>query len=173
MLAGVVGIVKNSRVNRFAFPKWLWLLIPAVAGMLFWFFGAPAIRFGEPVFWTPAATLGTLAARRFLDSPGKKRSVLLALLVLTVWAAHPRLLWDSYFRPSMAVRTLSRLPEPRVAPHLTSSGLTIYMPIDSNQCWNAPLPCSPYFNDTLHLRSSGDMASGFASEGQVADTRAH
>jgi len=167
MLAGVIAIFRNSHASRFAFRRWLWLLVPSFAGMLFWFFGAPAIRFGESVFWTAAATLGTFAALQFLDSPGKRRFFLFALLLVTAWAAHPRLLWDSYIRPSLTVRTIPRLPQARLVLHQTSSGLMVYMPVETNQCWDAPLPCSPYFNDTLRLRRPGDMASGFVSNDVV------
>jgi hypothetical protein len=49
-------------------------------------------------------------------------------------------------------------------PHQTTSGLTVYVPVETNQCWDAPLPCSPYFLDTLHLRQPGELERGFASE---------
>ena len=171
-LAGIlVCIFGISREKRNALPRWLWLLVPSFAGLLFWFLEAPAIRFGEPIIWTAAATLGTFAALRLFDQPIKKRFVLLALLLMTAWAAHPRLLWSSYFRPSVTVRTFLRLPHAQIIPHRTSSGLTVYTPIETNQCWDAPLPCSPYFSDTLRLRQPGDMRSGFVSEGPVKDVK--
>jgi hypothetical protein len=121
------------------------------------------MRFGEPAIWTAAATLGTLGALDFLNRPGRIRIALTGLLLLTAWAAHPRLFWISYFRPSVGVRTFLRLPAPKLTPHQTTSGLTINMPVETNQCWDAPLPCSPYFHDTLHLRQAGKLERGFAS----------
>jgi hypothetical protein len=168
-LAGAVVAIFKSK--RSAFPRWLWLLLPSFAGILFWFFEAPAIRFGEPILWTAAATLGTFAALPLFDQPIKKRFVILALLLATAWAAHPRLLWNSYFRPSISVRTFLRLPQARVVPHRTSPGLTVYVPVETNQCWDAALPCSPYFNDTLRLRRPGDMRGGFVSEGPIPDVK--
>jgi hypothetical protein len=169
VLAGArVAIFK---AKRSAFPRWLWLLLPAFAGIVFWFVEAPAIRFGEPILWTVAATLGTFAALQLFDKPIKNRLFLFALLLMTAWAAHPRLLWNSYFRPSIGVQTFLRLPQARVVPHRTSPGLTVYVPVETNQCWDAPLPCSPYFNDTLRLRRPEDMRGGFVSEGPIPDAK--
>jgi hypothetical protein len=166
MLVG--AFVALLRAKRNAFPRWLWLLLPSFAGVLFWFFEAPAIRFGEPAMWAAAATLGTFAALHAFDSPVKNRLFLFALLLFTAWAAHPRLLWNSYIRPSLGVHTFLPLPQPQIIPHQTSSGLTIYVPVKTNQCWDTPLPCSPYFNDTLRLRHPGQIRDGFASEGPPA-----
>ena len=44
---------------------------------------------------------------------------------------------------------------------MTSSGLLVYTPKFGDQCWDAPLPCTPYFKESLRLRRPGDMASGF------------
>src|SRR5216683_645714 len=164
-LAGaVVGIIRMARQNRSSPPQWLWLLVASLGGLLFWFLEAPAMRFGEPVIWTAGATLGSFAALHFLNRPGRIRIALAGLLLLTAWAAHPRLFWSSYFRPSVGVRTFLRLPEAKLRLHQTTSGLTVHVPVETNQCWDAPLPCSPYFYDTLHLRQPGEMERGFASE---------
>lgn len=166
MLAG--GFVVLLKAKRNAFLRWLWLLLPSFAGIIFWFFEAPAIRFGEPAIWTAAATLGTFAALLLFDLPVKNRLFLLSLLLFTAWAAHPRLFWNSYIRPSLGVRTMVPLSQPQVIPHQTLSGLTIVVPVETNQCWNTPLPCSPYLNDTLRLRHPGQIRGGFASEGPPA-----
>jgi hypothetical protein len=172
MLAGALFLAANSRrKNQAVLPRWLWLLLPSFAGIVFWFFQAPAIRFGEPALWTAAATLGTFAAVHELDSLIKKRLFIFSLLLSIVWAAHPRLLWNSYFRPSFSVRAVPLLPRPRVVPEQTFSGLTIYVPVATNQCWDAPLPCSPYFSDTLRLRRPGHLESGFVSNGPVEGGR--
>src|SRR5260370_7912933 len=96
-----------------------------------------------------------------MDRPGRIRSALGGLLLLTAWAAPPRLFWISYFRPSVGVRTFLRLPEAKLTPHQSTSGLTINMPVETNQCWDAPLPCSPYFHDTLHLRQEANLEHAF------------
>jgi hypothetical protein len=164
LVGSVSGIIRMTRRSRSSPPQWLWLLLPSLGGLIFWFLEAPAIRFGEPAIWTAGATLGTFAAVHLLNRPGRIRIVLVGLVLLTAWAAHPRLFWSSYFRPSLGVRTFLRLPEARVTPHQTNSGLLVNAPVETNQCWDAPLPCSPYFDETLHLRKAGKLERGFASE---------
>jgi len=160
MLAGVVVMILRGRRGG-ALPRWLWVVPAALAGLVFWFFGAPAMRFGEPMIWTAGAALGVFAAR-LLENATARRVTIFALLVMTGWAAHPRLLWGSYFRPSMGVRTLERLPEAKVELRRTESGLGVYVPLGTNQCWDAALPCSPYLDPSLRLREAGNMQAGFA-----------
>jgi hypothetical protein len=168
LAGGTAGIMRMARGNGRSLPQWLWLLAPSLGGLLFWFLEAPAMRFGEPLMWTGGATLGTFAALHFLDRPGKIRMALGGLLLLTAWASHPRLFWSSYFRPSVGVRTFLRLPAARLRAHKTASGLTVYVPMETNQCWDAPLPCSYYFHDGLRLREPGKLERGFASESSGA-----
>jgi hypothetical protein len=165
LMGGLAWFIRMMRQNRGSPAHWLWLLGPSVGGLIFWFFEAPAIRFGEPAMWTAGATLGTFAALHLLQRPGRIRMALAGLVLLTAWAAHPRLFWNSYFRPSVGVRTFLHLPEARLTRHQTISGLTVNVPVETNQCWNAPPPCSPYFHETLHLRQAGKLESGFAAEG--------
>ncbi len=168
LAGGAAGILRIARGNRRSLPQWLWLLAPSLGGLLFWFLEAPAMRFGEPLMWTAGATLGTFAALQFMDRPGRIRMALGGLLLLTAWAAHPRLFWSSYFRPSVGVRTFLRLPSAKLRAHKTASGLTVYVPVETNQCWDAPLPCSYYFHDGLRLREPGKVERGFASESSGA-----
>jgi hypothetical protein len=163
LMGGVAGFIRTMRHNRNSLPQWLWLIGPSLGGLIFWFLEAPAMRFGEAAVWTAAATLGTFAAVHMINRPGRARIALAGLLLLTGWAAHPRLFWGSYVRPSVGVRTFLRLPEAKLTPHQTLSGLTVNVPVETNQCWNAPLPCSPYFHETLHLRQPGKLERGFAA----------
>ena len=158
------GVLRMRRQDRNSTPPWLRLLVPSLGGLIFWFLEAPAMRFGEPAIWTAGATLGTLAAVHFLNRRADIRMALAGIVLLTAWAAHPRLFWSSYFRPSVGVGTFLHLPEAKVTSHQINSGLMVNVPVETNQCWNAPLPCSPYFDETLHLRKPGELERGFAAE---------
>jgi hypothetical protein len=161
MVAGAVVMFLRGRGTG-SLPRWLWVVPAAFAGLVFWFFGAPAMRFGEPMIWTAGAGLGAFAAVRLVERAMSRRLMIFALLVMTAWAAHPRLLWGSYFRPSLGVRRLERLPESKVELRRTASGLDVYVPVGTNQCWDAALPCSPYLGPSLRLREPGNMQAGFA-----------
>jgi len=46
----------------------------------------------------------------------------------------------------------------------TDSGLVLHIPVASDQCWDAELPCTPYPNPKLRLRRPDDLSSGFVLE---------
>jgi hypothetical protein len=56
------------------------------------------------------------------------------------------------FEPSVRAAVTER--------HL-ASGLVVFDPGRTMQCWDAPLPCTPFPNDALRLRRAGELASGF------------
>jgi hypothetical protein len=46
-------------------------------------------------------------------------------------------------------------------PRTLPSGLVVNDPGNTMQCWDAPLPCSPFKVDALRLRRPDDLAAGF------------
>jgi len=60
--------------------------------------------------------------------------------------------------------TQGKLAESMAKPDLrraiTGSGLTIYTPAQGDECWDAPLPCTPYFRPQLKLRGKS-LSEGF------------
>jgi hypothetical protein len=144
----------------------LWLLLPALGGVVFWIVEAPDPRFGQAAIWTLAATLGSLgiassvARLKWL----RPRLVSAGLLLAMLWCLFS-FGWRQSYRPLESVRALVPLPEVRVVARRTASGLIVYVPAEGNQCWDALLPCTPYFDNTLRLRSPGNLGGGFVSEG--------
>ena len=53
------------------------------------------------------------------------------------------------------------IPTVQVEKRITNSGLLVYVPLNSDQCWDASLPCSPVFNANLTLRHRQDIQKGF------------
>jgi hypothetical protein len=163
-LAWIIALVRRRRTGA---RQVLWLLIPSLAGCFFWFLQAPDPRFGEAAIWTTAATLGTFGVISLVRDKEQKRRriVLLGLAAISAWCLYPRTLWRVSGRPLLAVNSFLRLPVAKVVPRQTLSGLMVYVPAEGDQCWDAPLPCTPYFNKTLRLRRAGSTRWGFASEG--------
>ena len=56
------------------------------------------------------------------------------------------------------------IPSSALTEQRTDSGLIVYVPVEGDQCWDAPLPCTPYFNSGLRLRVPGKIASGFTQK---------
>jgi len=144
----------------------LWLLLPALAAILFWFWMGPDVRFAQAPIWTLAVILGSLAIVAIQHRvPVLRPRVLGALLLLPMAWCLFSFGWRHSYRVLESVDGFIELPQPRVAPRSTLSGVVVYVPVEGNQCWDAPLPCTPYFNKTLRLRDPSDMRWGFTSEG--------
>jgi hypothetical protein len=169
VLGGLAALIFRLSLRGDRIPRWVWLAGPSMAGLVFWFFEAPALRFGEAAIWTTAATLGAFAASTFFTSAVRGRFALAGLAATALWSADPRSAWKDGFRPLLSVRTLSPLPQPALEKHQTTSGLVVKVPIESNQCWDAELPCSPYFNDSLRLREPKAIGRGFMADGLPED----
>jgi hypothetical protein len=152
---------QNTNLNR---P--LWLLFPSIGGIVFWLIKGPDPRFGEAGLWALAATLGGLgmassAVRFQWVRPWVVAAGLVAAMLWCLSGAG----WLQPYRPLRSINGLAPLPDARVATRSTTSGLMVYVPVSGDQCWDAPLPCTPYFDKTLRLRSAGNWGGGFASEG--------
>jgi len=130
-----------------------WLLLPSAAGIIFWFWESPDPRFGQAAIWTFAATLGALAIRGFTGSALMRQRIAVGLLGLaTLWCLFS-FGWRHSYRVLRFTNAFAGVPEAEIVARETVSGLTLYVPVINNQCWNAPLPCTPYFdaNLTTHL----------------------
>ena len=88
--------------------------------------------------------------------------------------AHREAAWFYLKRGDNMIETMVILPGPDSGFHPppralvqakeTSPGLTVYVPVGDDKCWDAPLPCTPRYNAGLRLRRSNDLGSGFVIE---------
>ncbi len=74
----------------------------------------------------------------------------------------PQNIWDDW-----VARTLANLYP--MNPYVTRSGLTLWTPEHTNQCWEAQLPCTPLVHPAIALRDPTDMGEGFIFETQPGD----
>ena len=140
----------------------LWLLVPSVGAVTFWFLAAPDPRLGQAAIWGTAATLGSCGFFRLVERSGVRLKLLVVTtLCLGLWSLNPRSLWVSSYRQVFKVRQFSPFPQSETKILHTRSGLEVRVPVTDYQCWDAPLPCTPYFNNELELRKQGNLESGF------------
>ena len=167
VLVSLAGFIFLLRRRVFKDLFWLKLLLPSIGGLVFWFSLAPAFRFGESAIWTTAACMGAVALQQVLPaiSLRGRRVALFGLLALGGWCSYPRTLWKVYFRPLLDVHRFLPVPQARTMPYGLSSGFIVRVPIETNQCWDATIPCSPYFAESLQLRYGQDLRWGFRVEG--------
>src|SRR6266481_4092711 len=163
-----VAFVHRLRRKRVSNSRWLLILVPSLAGVVFWFLASPDPRFGQFAIWTTAGTLATWGIV-FVDggvSQGRYVSTVLAgLLGLLLWCLISSG-WKQPYQSMLTAKAPSPLPKARLTVRQTGSGLKVYLPMQGNQCWDAPLPCTPYPDDTLRLRDRENIRWGFASEGR-------
>lgn len=167
-LFGVVLAFLRRRSLRGGFA-WLWLLAPSLLGTIAWFFAAPAMRFGQFAIWTGAAVLGALgiaALRSHINVYRLDKGVLGAVVLLLLWCLVSFGSQIPYHK-LVSAPPLSPLPEVSVVERKTAAGLTVYLPSQGSQCWDAPLPCTPYSDETLRLRRPNSLRAGFHSDAQA------
>ena len=188
-LAIALAIRFRSGSNpRPAYP-WLSLLFPGLAGILFWFAASPDPRFAQFAIWTTAATLGAwgIASLDFQRlsahtspahtspahaSPAHKKIALAVLFLSLIWCLIS-LGWKEPLRALDGVQQPPPLPKPGLVLKHTLSGVAVYVPAQGNQCWDAPLPCTPYFDPSLRLRDPSSLRWGFTSEGRAAELQTY
>jgi hypothetical protein len=159
------------RVRRTArSPRLEWiLLLPTTASLLYWFFTAPEPRFANATIELIliSAVLLLLTALRNLAAP---RWLTTAFWILfAVSNLH-------FIRPYAEMRKLvmtvstagwHSLPLIPLKRETTESGLAIFVPESGDQCWDAPLPSTPYFNKHLRLIDPQSVSSGFSVKNQA------
>jgi hypothetical protein len=145
-----------STRNRLLRLRWFLLSLPMFIGLAFWFFSAPDPRFAGVSFWLLASFSIAFCYRQkpttFFASTIITGAFLLAFIEATqigFWTT-PGPDHGLYPAPQVGIQTFQ-----------TSSGLVLYVPIANDQCWNAPLPCTPYPNSLLRLGESDNLGSGF------------
>lgn len=162
--AGVLAVQRT--MGRRVSTGGMWLLVPSVSGILFWFWKSPDPRFGQAAIWCGAATLGALALS-LLIAAGKTwqwRMIAGGLCIVAAWCLFS-FGWRHAYQVLEGVHEFVRLPSANVIAEKTSSGLIMYVPSTGNQCWAASLPCTIYFDRSLKLRSSLGERWGFKTEG--------
>ncbi|BAC91273.1 LIC_10190 family membrane protein [Gloeobacter violaceus] len=157
--------------------------LTAVAGVAYWFWAAPFLRFGygflaalAMVLVLPAAD--ALAARlprlSFRLRPQAVATAALAALVLLT-EGEKRLLgtgltWTKHYLETVEQIYTGYLPigllyhqvgYPKIETLLLPMrNAWIYRPLTGQLCWHAPLPCTPYLYGRIELRD-GSLQGGF------------
>jgi hypothetical protein len=150
-------------------------LAAALASTLFWFWWAPDPRFGYGALFVLAVLpLAVSLPKLGLAAwPGRVRMALAAGLGASLTTAGAAvLLAGAGLR--LAILSPPALPEPVVEEERTVDGDTVLVPVLDDRCWNAPLPCTPFFRrDLVILRDAAGRIRAFRFEPSApAETRA-
>jgi hypothetical protein len=141
-----------------------------MVGTLIWFLTAPDLRFGEGYIRSLGVLFFSNGFYRLSTLwPSTRRISVLALVIVIGLMIYPRanLYFDMMTRQPVSFSYPS-IPVVEVKENLTDEGVRVLSPIAGDQCWNAELPCTPYFDSRLHivLDQAGRPQSFQASRGQ-------
>jgi hypothetical protein len=161
MLTGILALMFRKRMQLRSLD--FLLLVPVVPGLVYWFFTAPDPRFAHALFWCLAISSALLllsAVRPLLKTRG-----FIGILCIVFLMANLRLIGSMVenFQSLGEISTSGWQPVKArpLARKETASGVAVYIPRRTDQCWDAPLPCTPYFNRDLRLRTPGQLGAGF------------
>lgn len=137
----------------------LYAILPPIFGIAFWAVSAPNPRFVGALLWITAAGVVALLAQELTHRHSYMGLGLVgAVIVLQCWMAGTSLLPNFDLKANSSLQVV---PTPDMESFITSSGLHLWVPASGDQCWNAPLPCTPYPNSNLILRNEATLARGF------------
>lgn len=169
----IAGAWRKPRKGRAQTPGAI-ALLPVILALIVWFFSYPNDKYIRYVFWTCAALSLILSLCAWNQAPWPIRILILfaatALAMgLVLYSIVRNETWPLGAGPDQGFYTR---PSPSIREFETDSGLKLNAPEGRiAQCWQIPLPCTPYTESNLALRVPGDMASGFRLEAEATGER--
>ena len=144
-------------------PGFLWIAGPFFICLAFWFCTAPDLRFGEGYLWSISLIYISLVIRRIMMQSNisvrsKSRwQVSVNILVVSIFMLACYLLISTSYTDLSSqlpplkdhLLTLSLLKPAQVEAHTTRNGVMVYVPVQSDECLDAPLPCTPGLQENL------------------------
>jgi hypothetical protein len=166
----IIALISRFRGKPRPTCPWLSLLFPSIPAIIFWFVASPDLRFAQFAIWTMAAILGAWGIVSMDLNLHRSRSglVLAALVLSAVWCVIS-FGWREPLLALRGVQQLPSLPKPALILRHTLSGFAVYVPAHGDQCWDAPLPCTPYFDESLRVHNASSLRLGFTSEGRATE----
>jgi hypothetical protein len=134
------------------------VVVPTLVSIAYCIAAAPRARYPASAYWMLAAQTIWIALAATVLAEGhvlaRRIAVTIAVVLLVPLLSEKRPLLPGLREFEPHARAI-------VTPRTLPSGLVVYEPGSTMQCWDATLPCTPFRNDALALRVPGDLASGF------------
>jgi len=165
-IGAVCGLSSLSQSQQMhIYIHWLFLPPPIIA-IILWFISSPNPRFAGPLFWILATGTIVLMVEHIVQVHHVENlfSFLGYLLFVAVFLYVSPLRNPLWIAPVEQNKNgLAPAPVPAYTSRETDDGLVVYIPTNSGQCWNAPVPCTPayHFRSDLQLREPGLLHKGF------------
>ena len=159
----VVGRIRN-RGRQDGSRLELWILLPLIVMLIFWFYSLPNIKYVRYVLWSSASLSILLAMLAWPSMMWRFRlagmSAVLAISLL--YGLYLVIAQGSFPLPAGPVDGFYTHALPPINVFETDSGLQLNMPHSHiRQCWQIPLPCAPYPRSGVYARVPGQLEYGF------------
>lgn len=165
----LLGISTQSQKYIQRYKGYIFLFLAIYGGIAFWFFKAPDFRFGYAftvilyLLSFSFLLVQMLASYRY----GKYAMVGLMGLVALFYLRPLQIIGTDayYFAKAGQTDFILKPGQPAALDQetfTTAQGLSIYKATQNDQCWDAPLPCTPFYDMGIRLRDeAGGLAKGF------------
>jgi len=159
LAAGLMLLLLTRPVRK----ELVWLVLPLVLAVLFWFFTAPDMRFGAGYFWTGALLILSEAMQRKHTENGTLKKILVIFLFSATFVlVNPLRIYLYFGLPPVrkAFRNMQEflfvlpIPNSKTKLQFTSDGIPVRIPLEGSDCWFADVPCTPYFDTGLKIEKS-------------------
>lgn len=141
------------------------ITLPVIASLVYWFFSAPDIRFNITIFPLLALAGALIVSTQWHHLKSKKLiwKILpnLVLVALISWFYFSFVYQNQGMVRKISISGYYDPPAAALTERITDSGLAVWVPDNGDQCWDSPLPCTPYFRSDLRLISPGQPETGF------------
>ena len=154
-VAGLVGLfflIRAVRESSFGtvFSKLTPFFVPAgtaLAGLVFCFFAAPAMRFASGYFFALAGIAAVAVAGLFPVAASTISRTVVLLLVISAVALN----FSGAVERTPAFLALPAFPLPQVEEKITGQGIVIQVPRPNAMAWNVRRPSTPYFDPGIRF----------------------
>lgn len=152
-LDGLCFIRKRTRDLR----VFLAMCLLSLMGCVFWFLTAPTLRFGYGYLYSLSGILLSYGLYNLLTD--KKNCQFFLRITLVLFIALCIFQHRLHFDQMLNVHKVKKI---RLVKHKSINGVTLFTPKNGDQCFDAPLLCTPYFKKNLHVVLQGNRVTMFS-----------
>jgi hypothetical protein len=175
VLALILYLTTRSRIMHYSLRSnyaYLAILGAPFISVISWFLSAPDPRFSGACFWMFGAGFAALA----IDNLGLKSSRVTRILAYSVCLSFFIYLFPShdslFILPNQQGIHLNNFPKPEYSTVPINNLINLNIPNGTDQCWDIPIPCTPYYRPTLKIRKN-HLDSGFFLDDTVTFADIH
>ncbi len=166
------GVLKRKSIP-FSIRLYFLPILTLFISLIFWFFSAPDPRFAAGYFWSYGFLLFAIGIYWNIKNARHAPKLLLAVVAITtmiLWGNMLVFVGNHLMMTPVRFVEFPPLPPRIVAERLTNEGMTVFegvrLEADEHcqdifspcltrfhaECWDSPVPCTPYFNPDLIIR---------------------